>query len=102
VDGPCAILPLLGEAFREQGIEEDFLIHPLVHELQYTSLCCFQLTSGPRPHYVPGAAHCAAVMSSLGGQAAMKGFHSCNRGLPHPGVMARTANGVSDSRRGQR
>jgi hypothetical protein len=48
VYGPDAILPLLGEAYCEQGIEEGFLIHPLVHELQNASLCRFQLMSGPR------------------------------------------------------
>ncbi len=48
MDGPGAILPLLGEAYSEQGIEEDCSIHPLVHELQHTSLCRFQLTSSPR------------------------------------------------------
>jgi hypothetical protein len=39
---------LLGEAYREQGIEEDFLVHPMVQELQHASLCSFQLTSGPQ------------------------------------------------------
>ncbi len=48
MDGPGAILPLLGVSYREQGIEEDFLIHPLIHVLQLASLCRFQLTSGPR------------------------------------------------------
>ncbi len=48
MDGPGAILPLLGEVYREQGIEKDFLIHSLVHELQNARLCRFQLPSGPR------------------------------------------------------
>ncbi len=48
MDGPGAIVPLLDEAYHEQGIEEDFLINSMVHELQNASLCHFELTSGPR------------------------------------------------------
>ncbi len=48
MDGPGAILPLLGEAYHEQVIEEDFLVHPLVQELQHASLFRLQLTGGPR------------------------------------------------------